>query len=369
MSNRQHGFPAMNRTLDASRALAFYAVIVVLATVMALGSMHLVAIGAPFDRGSPPDMIAGWLAFIALSPLLWTAGGSKLSGRGWRRQIPLSIAVSLFVAVAAEASGTLAAWFTADRRLMVEDLGLLTLDDGMRIKFITSFAIIQIVQGLALRVQKLEQEQRAAVLETQLAATRLSALRMQMHPHFLFNTLNSVTALLRKDPDGARRMLEQLSVLFEKSLAVEGDEKVPLREEVALLLNYLAIEKTRFGDRLKTVIDLDHDVSEALVPSLILQPLVENSIRHGLAPRAAGGTVVIRAFRSRESLTILVSDDGSGLPAGGIREGIGLRNSRVRLEYHYGDRQGLTVEPGSSAGVTVKLVVPLELRQVMESAA
>ncbi len=363
------GKPTGRPLAGGSRASTFYAVIVVLATVMALGSMHLVAIGAPFDDGSPADMITGWLAFIILSPLLWLAGGSRFSTRGWRERLPLAVFVSLVVAIASEASGTLAARFFSNHRLLLEEHALLTLDDGMRIKFITSFAIIQIVQGLLLRIQRLEQEQRAAVLETQLAATRLSALRMQLHPHFLFNTLNSVTALLRSNPEAARLMLHQLGVLFERALDIESDEKVPLREEIALLQNYLAIETTRFGERLHTRIELDDDVLDALIPSLMLQPLVENSIRHGLAPRAAGGTVLIRGFRQDSSLKILVSDDGNGLPVDGIREGIGLRNSRMRLEYLYGDRQRMNVERAASGGVMVTLVLPLEIRQPVESAA
>ncbi len=360
----------MNLSINAlGRAPAFYAVIVVLATVMALGSMQLVAIGAPFDHGTPADMIVGWLAFIVLSPLLWLAGGTKLSNLGWKERLPRAAFASIAVATLAEAAGALAARFISNAPLLREDYALLMMDDGLRIKFIASFAIIQIVQGLRLRIERLEQEQRAASLEAQLAATRLSTLRMQLHPHFLFNTLNSVTALLRRNPKAAREMLRQLSVLFERSLDLEGGDRVPLREEIALLQNYLEIEKTRFGDRLQVVIDVEDNVAACLVPSLILQPLVENSIRHGLAPRAVGGIVLVRGFRQQDSVIILVSDDGRGLPAGGFCEGIGLRNTRMRLEYLYGKRQTLAVEPNPEGGVTVRLILPFEIQLPVESAA
>lgn len=350
-------------------APAFYAVILALAMVMALGSMQLVAVGAPFDHGTPVDMIAGWLAFIGLSPILWRAAGADRSTLGWKERLPLAALASLAVATLAEATGALAARFTSHTAFLLEDYALLMTDDGMRIKFISSFAIIQIVQGLRSRVERLESEQRAAALEGQLAATRLSALRMQLQPHFLFNTLNSVTALLRRDPEAAREMLRRLGVLFERSLDLEGDERVPLREEIGLLQNYLAIEQTRFRERLRVVIDVDEEVADALVPSLVLQPLVENSIRHGLAPRAAGGTVRLRGFRQAGFLNVLVIDDGRGLPAVGVREGIGLKNTRMRLEYLYGERQMLTVGPSPESGVTVRLVLPFEVRVAAESAA
>jgi hypothetical protein len=359
---------SMKESADPFRRVAmFCAAVALFAAAMTLGSIHVVSIGAPFDPGSPVDMVTGWLAFVALSPLTWFAGNAKVVERGWKERLPLAIAVSIAVAVLSEAAGSVATG--ALSALRGKDHLLRTMDDGMRIKFICAFAIIQIVQGLRFRIERLEQEHRAEMLEAQLSATRLSALRMQLRPHFLFNTLNSVTALLRRDRESARRMLFQLSALFERSFELDGCERVPLREEISLLANYIEIEQTRFGARLTVDIEIADDVADALVPSLLLQPLVENAIRHGLSSRATGGSVRVRGFRKDDTLLILISDDGRGLPPERYREGIGLKNTRLRLEYLYGKRQELDLDRGHSGGVTVQLRLPLEMLQAAESAA
>jgi LytS/YehU family sensor histidine kinase len=160
-----------------------------------------------------------------------------------------------------------------------------------------------------------EREVIASALEAQLARAQLSALRAQLHPHFLFNALNTISALIPRDPSAADRMIERLGELLRQSLEAEGAAEVPLEEELRFLDGYLEIERARFRDRLAVTTRVDRGTMRARVPSLILQPLVENAIRHGVAPRAAPGSVEIRAEHEDGVLRLVVKDDGPGEPA------------------------------------------------------
>ena len=197
-------------------------------------------------------------------------------------------------------------------------------------------------------------------LEVRLAQAQLQTLKLQLHPHFLFNALNTVTALLRTDPDAAERILSGLSETLRFSLRHAGAHEVALARELEFLHHYVQIQQIRFAHRLSVEFSIAPDVQQALVPSLILQPLVENAIRHGIEPRACGGRVEIMAKRVNGQLHLSVRDDGVGLRTNGQRggHGIGLANTQERLARMYGDGQRFELRAGETGGVTVAIEIP-----------
>ncbi|MDP8981547.1 MAG: histidine kinase [Acidobacteriota bacterium] len=201
----------------------------------------------------------------------------------------------------------------------------------------------------------------SAELEAQLANAQVQALRMQLHPHFLFNTLNSISALVQEDPEAAETMIARLSELLRMSLDSSLAQEIPLSRELEFLNLYLDLERTRYEDRLTVEFDVDAAAREALVPNMILQAIVENAIRHGISQRPAGGRISISARRRAGDLLLRVEDNGAGQPLhgwNGFREGVGLRTTRGRLEKMYGNRQRLELEPLASGGVAVRIALP-----------
>ncbi len=204
------------------------------------------------------------------------------------------------------------------------------------------------------RAQKLQ----SAELEARLSRAQLDTLRAQLHPHFLFNTLNSVAVLALEEPEKANAMIRRLSELLRITLDSAGRHEVPLAEELHTLQHYLAIQQIRLEERLHVTMDVDPDTLDAPVPTLILQPIVENAIRHGIDPRVAGGTIVVRAARQRDRLLLQVTDDGHGLATAGDREGIGLGNTRARLAELYGGSHRLDLRDVPGGGLAVSIEIP-----------
>lgn len=230
----------------------------------------------------------------------------------------------------------------------------------MPFDFIIYAAIAAVVYALDYSGRYHERELRASQLEGDLAEAQLRVLRSQIHPHFLFNTLNSISALLRKDPEMAERMIARLADLLRSTLDSGADQEVPLQQELTLLQTYLDIQKMRFGERLRVETKVASDASAELVPNLILQPVVENAIRHGIAPRATGGTVEIRACCEAGGLVIDVIDDGPGFgESRHVSEGIGISNTRERLHQLYGMAGFLTIGNAPAGGAWVRLHIPL----------
>ncbi len=223
------------------------------------------------------------------------------------------------------------------------------------------FMTAAVVQIFAYYGTLREREVESASLEAKLAQAQLEILRAQMKPHFLFNALNSIAALTKKNPASAERMTLQLAALLRTSIDCAGSQEVPLRQELEFLKPYLEIQQTRFQERLNIRLNVDDDTLSTHVPSLILQPLVENAIRHGIAQSAAPGYIAISARRENGCIRIEVSDNGVGMktPPEQEREGLGLRNTRSRLRQLYGDRQHLRIESGPEGGCRVTIAVPL----------
>jgi two-component system, LytTR family, sensor kinase len=211
------------------------------------------------------------------------------------------------------------------------------------------------------KLQAAQLELKTAQLEQRLTEARLLNLKAQLHPHFLFNALNTISAFVEKDPRGARQMIEHLGDLLRFSLEHSEDQEMTLAAELAVLDHYLAIQRVRFEDHLQVRMEIAPDTLSAAVPGLILQPLVENAIRHSVAQQTTPVRVTILSARENGDLRLQVSDDGAGLPAGwhwDAHAGVGLNNTKQRLEQLYPATHQLTVSNAEGGGVTVRIILP-----------
>jgi two-component system LytT family sensor kinase len=216
--------------------------------------------------------------------------------------------------------------------------------------------VIAFAIGYYLRFR--ERELRATQLEGQLAKAHLQALKSQLQPHFLFNTMHSISALMHTDVAAADKMMTLLSELLRMTLEKTGVQVTTLNCELEVLDGYLAIEKVRFGDRLKVVKDFSPDTLGAQVPHLILQPLVENAVRHGVAKRSTGGEICIATWHDDRYLYLRVKDDGPGLDEHPPKKGLGLQATRERLQTLYGDNQSISITNMPEHGVEVCIRIP-----------
>lgn len=210
-----------------------------------------------------------------------------------------------------------------------------------------------------------EREYIATQLEAQLVQAQLDSLRMQLHPHFLFNTLNGIVGLVRDNKnEAAVNMLVGLSDLLRHALQHSDRQEVELREELSFIKIYLNIQQMRFSDRLQIDFDVEPATTRLMVPNLILQPLVENALRHGIGQRTDAGSIQIKAMRQGESLVLTVSDNGGGLPGHWqlkTGSGIGLANTAARLQQLYGENHRFDIHNRDESGVEVEIVVPARI--------
>ncbi len=307
-----------------------------------------------------------WGTWALLTPAIFRfADRVPLTAAAWQRRLPVHVlAGSAFVFAHAALVGTGRAWLQTA-------YGMDTVWwDWIRHQFLRTFdweltyyaAAVGVRHALVLHGAARDREVRAAELETRLVEAQLQALQRQLHPHFLFNTLHAISALVRRDPCAAEAMIERLGDLLRLTLNRLGAQEVTLAEELEYLDLYLEIEKVHFGDRLRVRRAIDPGARDALVPYLVLQPLVENAIAHGLAPRLAPGVVEIEARGADGRLWLRVADTGVGLrPAAPsrVRHGVGLSNTRARLEHLYGADHRFTLGPRDGGGVVVEIEIPL----------
>lgn len=221
--------------------------------------------------------------------------------------------------------------------------------------FVDYLVILVIVQSVIYFKQVREREIR-------LQQAELQTLKTQLHPHFLFNTLNAVSSLVMSNPKAAQATVAQLSDLLRLSLKDNRTQEIPLKDELDFLRKYVLIQQTLLQERLAVEWNVQPEALDALVPSLILQPIVENSIRHGIAPKESGGCIRINIERRNGMLALQLSDNGLGLSAGKISRssgnGIGLINTQTRLHYLYGNTQEFKLSESPEGGVTVKIKIP-----------
>ena len=313
--------------------------------------------------------LAVWMAWVPLAPAaLWLRRLFPLERAAlWRSFVVHLIALVLLGGVHAGAvlglmgviqtSGSISAAPTLLTRLTywwMRDMPFCVLFYGV---------ILGIGSALDYYRRFRERELRASQLEAQLAQAELQMLRMQLNPHFLFNTLNGITGLVRDhDNPSAVEMLVGLSDLLRQTLDNSGKQEVPLSEELQWLELYLNIQQMRFSDRLRVLVEADPQTLDAMVPNLIAQPLVENALRHGLAHRAEAGSLSLITRRSAGRLELIISDDGAGLPEGWQMEnnsGLGLKNTEARLRQIYGADFVFTVNNREPGGVEAFLSIPL----------
>ena len=227
----------------------------------------------------------------------------------------------------------------------------------------TYFSLVGLGHAIAYWYEAEERAVNTERLQTRLAEAQLQALQRQLQPHFLFNTLHTISSLMRSDVEAADVMIDRLSDLLRMSLR-SNTQEVSVKQEIEILQSYLAIEQTRFRDRLSVAIDVDPAALDARVPHLLLQPLVENAVRHGIAPRARPGRISIRAVRNGGQLRIDVRDSGDGLPPDrlvAMNDGVGLGNTRARLAHLYGAAHSFSFANLTGGGFQVTVSIPYHL--------
>jgi len=360
----------MGRLSRTTSPLAIFAISTIVGVLTGLQAYNYVALTA--EHKQPLYVLVGlnvtyWWSWALLVPgVLWMARRYRFERQTWKKAALVHVlAVTAFtaahVALSVSARGVITTQFT-ERPFS----WWMYFSEGFFLNFdwemMTYWALVAFVHALDYHRQSQEREIAAAQLQTQLAEAQLEALQRQLHPHFLFNTLNTISALMHRDVHAADEMLVQLSDLLRLTLDRVGTQQVPLKDEVDFLKKYVEIEQTRFGDRLIVNIDIDPEVLDAPVPNLILQPLVENALRHGVGPRIGVGRIDVSANQADGLLTLAVRDNGVGLSPdklNAFHSGVGLSNTRSRLENLYGDRHRFEFQTPPGGGLLVTIVIPM----------
>lgn len=309
-----------------------------------------------------------WYSWALLTPgILLLSRRFPLGQRTWTESLPVHL-VGVVVATLAHVAMTVSGQRAINA--IVGDLSSGTwLAQFQRMFFLnfdwemmTYWAIIGVSHSLRFHHEARNRALRESQLETSLVEAQLQALQRQLQPHFLFNTLNTISALMHRDVDAADTMIARLSDLLRLSLKTVGIQEVALKDELDFLAKYLEIEQTRFRDRLTVAFDIEPDMLDALVPNLILQPLVENAIKHGIGPRPTPGQVQIRAQHIGAFLELEVRDNGVGMSAARLSDfnrGVGLANTRSRLRHLYGSEHRFEFRQPPDGGLSVVIAIPM----------
>jgi len=317
----------------------------------------------PFRRALFVEGVGCFLWALSTPLVLWLARRFRIERNNWRRRVPLHFVMGL---------GLICTLMTVDYVVYMFGTGR---PSNLTLLHISQFLIYNVDRGLltywvivlsshAFNYYRSfrKGELNAAQLRTQLVQSQLEALKMQLHPHFLFNTLHSISALLNKDVDGARTMITRLGDFLRLTLENAGTQEVSLQQEIEFLNGYLEIERIRFQDRLTTNVDIDPAVLDVRVPNLILQPIVENAMRHAIANNSNAGRIEIVATARNGMLRIEVKDNGPGLAhassPGNLKHGVGLANTRARLERLYGSNHRFELANEPTGGFVVTLEIP-----------
>ena len=294
-------------------------------------------------------------------PIFWLAMRFLIRREGIGARVALHVAASVGVAVAGVALHSLticAIWPHASLWAHVQKMLFADFTDGL----VTYWIVLLAAHAYAFRQHARERELRALQLDAQLKSAELAMLRLQLNPHFLFNALNTLGVLMREDHAAADRLLERLSLFLRAVLAGAASEETTLADELALLDHYLAIESERFGDRLLVRKQIAPETLDASIPRMLLQPLVENAIKHGIVVRQRGGTLTISAQKIGGQIMLAVSDDGPGWKrlagVAPFASGVGIANTRLRLQKRHGAAQQMEFLDAAGGGAVVRLSFP-----------
>src|SRR6202167_3255178 len=313
--------------------------------------------------------LAQWWSWGLVTPLIYWIDRrlpfkEDQLGRRILAHLPVSVVLTIvyyYVLLAMAAALGLSAW---TRLAGFVPMGAL---QGLLWNWLVYWVIFGVLETAQYYQHYLGSELRLERVERSVSGGRLDALRMQLDPHFLFNALNTISSQVERDPRLARTMIEHLGDLLRFSLDARDRQEIPLVEELAFLDHYVAIQKIRFEENLRIEIQVTPEVKYALVRCLIVQPLVENAIRHGISRRASGGTVTVTAQHRPGQLEILVADDGVGFPAGWTLEtssGMGLSVTRERILGLYpAGNSNFSVRPRSGGGTEVEISLPLRFAE------
>jgi two-component system, LytTR family, sensor kinase len=285
--------------------------------------------------------LTGWYGWALLSPLV--AGmARRLGTRGAKLVLHVPVALLLvIVKIVATTRILRAAGFSPNSTIFIASLPL---------NLVTYAAIVAATHGI-------DAWRRGKEADALLMQARLDLLTSQLQPHFLFNALHSIAELMHSDVEAADRALTRVSELLRATLEAGARQEIRLAEELALTERYLEIEQIRLGDRLRTRIDIHPRALDALLPMFVLQPIVENAVRHAVAVRSTPGTIVISARVDADELWVDVDDDGAGFPADAV-ERVGLTNTRARLGHLYGNKARVQISRSATGGASVRVVLP-----------
>lgn len=322
-----------------------------------------------FTHQLPVNLFTYYLYWATLPVYVWMKRRFPLDGGRWRPGILVHTLASVAFAAAhlVIVQYLIRLWYRRNELAAAIDIfgdwprfprgAAQFLAGNIHIDILTYWVILGVFYLLDYQRRWRERELKAAQLERELTAAELQALKAQLHPHFLFNTLNSIASLMHSDVETADTMLVRLSDLLRRALESAGAQEVTLRQELDFLRPYLEIEQIRFQDRLAVDFDIPESALEARVPNLILQPLVENAIKHGIAPQPGPGRIAVRARREGERLRLEVEDNGRGLDEA-PRDGVGLANTRARLARLYGGESAFELAAGTAGGLTARVTLP-----------
>jgi two-component system LytT family sensor kinase len=318
-----------------------------------------------------------WYEWALLSPIIFlVCRNFRFDRRSWPRSLAVHLVSGVLLAgvhaMMCAAAAVLQGWVTGKAVVFASSLhGLLANRTHYNLAV---YAVIVCAWHAWDYYRKFrEREAQAVELTGRLAQAQLQALRMQLNPHFLFNTLNAISSLMLKDVVAANKMISRLGELLRLALEKSDRQEVSLQQEIEFLRRYLEIEQIRFGERLRLKMEVDPSTLEAAVPNLILQPLVENAVRYAIEPQETGGQIELRSVRDNGRLVLQVSDNGPGLmlemvkaaqAAGETRERIGLNNTRERLRKLYGEHQHFDLTENAMGGVTARLSIPFHVLSV-----
>ena len=319
------------------------------------------------NAASPYVYYVGWSLFMWVpAPLVfWFTRSHPIQVQGWRRSVAWHIVVGAAFSTTQVLAEAGFAWLRPQHGLSFEALLSHYFVQHAQLYLMTYWAVVAAAQFYRLYDESRNRQLRTARLETQLSAARLESLRSQLQPHFLFNTLHTAVGLVHEDPDGTEDILLRLSELLRASLADFHTNETALRKEMDFVDCYVGIQKRRFGKRLTVENSIDPGVLDCAVPSLILQPLVENAIRHGIGIHKGYDVIGVSAYQDGNDLCLEVCNRSSrlsGPPEKLLSRGVGLANTNARLRELYGERQSLQLLELEPRGVCVRLKLPARKR-------